>query len=205
MPLLHSLFAQASGDPQSAGVAQGTHPVGLQICPFAPQSSTLPGSHTPLWHMGSSVWTSPLHRVVLLVKHWTSVMQATQCPAPSQSVPPPPSVHGFLTAAGAKPHVLSLQMRVSHSFGGAGHSLDVVHVIPPELLDVPELLDADDAELLDVVDVALLDVDAVEEPSPPEPSGSVCGVGPGQAAMVTAKPPKSATASPVWTWSARRG
>ncbi len=91
-------------------------------------------------------------------------------------------------------------------------SLGIVHCIPPELLDADdaelldvELLDVDDAELLDVDDIGLLDVDAVEEPSPPDPSVSVCGVGPGQAAMVTAKPPKSAAASPVRTWRARRG
>jgi hypothetical protein len=115
-----------------------------------------------------------------------------------------------MAAAGVKPHVVPSQVGVLQLLLEAGHSPGVVHVIPLELLDVVDVddvvdvVDVDDVvDVVDVVDVA--DVVDVEEPSPPDPSVSVCGVGPGQAARVTAKPPKSATASPVRTWRARRG
>jgi hypothetical protein len=147
--------------------------------------------------VGGAVWTPPAHALATTFTHWTSVMQATQFPAPSQSLPPP-SVHGVLIAAGMKPHVSPSQVGMLQSPGGSGQSPGVVHVIPPELLDADDVDDVDDADDVDDVDDVVAVVDVVE-PSPPEPSVSVCGVGPGQAAMVIAKPPNSATASPVWT------
>jgi hypothetical protein len=60
---------------------------------------------------------------------------------------------------------------------------------------------------VEVADVEVADVevvDAEDDDSPPVPP-VVIGVGPGHPAMVAAKPPKSAAASPARTSRSRRG